>query len=151
MHTFRIKEGDARLGRKLRVRAPLDYPPVVDDQNLIRVLDRRKPMRDNNNRFISGKLVKCMLDLAFIFRIDRCRRLIEHHYGSILEQGARNRYSLTLSSGESIAAFAYNGIVTIGKCGNEIMATSSFGRFNNFPPRCAFGSKSDVCRNSVVK
>lgn len=32
MHTFRIKEGDARLGRKLRVRAPLDYPPVVDDQ-----------------------------------------------------------------------------------------------------------------------
>ena len=78
----------AILRKKLGVRATLDDPPVVHDEDQIRVLDRGDPVGDNEDRAVVAQLFELGLDLAFGFHIDGGGRVVQNEDGRILQQGA---------------------------------------------------------------
>lgn len=89
----------AVLREKLLVCAALGDAPVVYDEDLIGVLDRRKPVGDRDDRFAARKRRDRVLDEVFVFRVDARGGLVEQDDGRILENGAGNGDALLLADG----------------------------------------------------
>src|SRR5262249_50840094 len=94
------------LGEELLVRAAFDDAAVLEDEDLVGVDDRRKPVRDDERRAVACDLGELGLDDLLGARVERAGRLVEDEDGRVLEQRARDRDALLLAAGELEAPLA---------------------------------------------
>ncbi len=87
------------VGREqFRMRSRFDDPARVEDDDAIRVLDRRQAVRDDEGRPVFHEFSEALLDVAFRFRI-QCRGcLVQDQDGRILEQRPANGDPLLLTA-----------------------------------------------------
>ena len=71
---------------------------VFDDEDFVRVFDRRKSVRDDEQRFSFYKLCNRRLDDRFVFGVGVRRRFVEDDDGRVFEHGARDRDALPLAA-----------------------------------------------------
>ena len=57
---------------------------VADDENLVRVLDGRKAVRDHDGRPAVGKLLEAVLDHLLGGVVERARRFVEDEHRRVL-------------------------------------------------------------------
>src|SRR5437660_8203873 len=86
--------------------AALDDPAFGQHQDEIRMLDRREPVRDDEDGAVRHQPVDGLLHQPLRFGIQRARRLVENQNRRIAQQRPRDRDALALAAAEPRAAFA---------------------------------------------
>ena len=122
------REVEAFLGAELRVmqsavhaadrdeflmRALLGDALFRDDDDAVRILDRRESMGNDERRAALRQLGQRLLNRRFGLRIQRRCRLIENENRRILQEHARNREALLLPAGELDAALSDDRIQSL--------------------------------------
>ena len=82
---------------QLRVRALLTQFTVMQNHDVIRILNGRKPVRDDDRRAAVHQRVEGLLDVCFERGIDRAGRLVEDQHERIECEGACEGEQLPLS------------------------------------------------------
>jgi len=103
------------------VRAHLDNPPVVEDDDLIGIADGREPVGDCDRRAALGEALERGLDRSLGLRVERRRRLVEDEDGRVAENRARDCDALLLAAGEAVAALADDGVVAVGELHDPVV------------------------------
>ena len=88
------------LREQLVVRALLDDPAVLEDDDQVGVADRREAVRDDERGPAVQQAAERLLDLALGADVDRARRLVEDQDPRVGEQRARERDELPLAERE---------------------------------------------------
>ena len=81
---------------KLRVRAGFDNPPLVQNHNQVRLLDRGKPMGDADSRAAFHQFFQFLLHDTLRLRVEGVGRLVEKQNRRVFEDGARDGNALAL-------------------------------------------------------
>lgn len=84
--------------QQLGVTALRNDATLVKYDDSIGLLHGRKTVSDDQSRAVVGGIVQCRLHKPFARRIERAGSFIEKQDRRILENGARNGDSLTLST-----------------------------------------------------
>ena len=119
---------DAALGDQRGVIALLDNPPRLHHQNAVSLQHRRQPMGDHQRRAPGHHVVERGLNLRFVVRVERRRRLVEQQDRRVLENGARDRQALPLPARQRDAALAKLGRVALVEIANEAVRGRAPGR-----------------------
>jgi hypothetical protein len=77
--------------------------PFVDYQDSIRMPDCTQAMRDHEYRPSATDRTHVSLDNGFGFVVQGTGRLVENQDSRVADQGAGDRYALTLTAGEICA------------------------------------------------
>ena len=109
---------EAALFEKLLVRALLDDPARVHDEDDVRILNGGEAVRDDEARPALHELGEGVLHQFFRARIDVARRLVENEHGRAADHDARHAQELFLSFGERALA-ADDGIIPLGQPADE--------------------------------
>ena len=72
------------------------------------------------------------MDALLGFRVDIARRFVEDENGGVAQEGAGERDALALAAGEGGAAFADDGVVTLGERGDELVRGGVAGGLFDF-------------------
>src|SRR5579875_1220303 len=111
--------GVAAAGREQLLVAPaLDDPAVVEDDDLLRVADRREPVRDRDRRPPLREPVERLLDEPLGLGVERGGRLVEDEDRRVAEDRPRDRDPLLLAAREAVAALADDRVVALGERGD---------------------------------
>jgi hypothetical protein len=92
-----------------------DDPPILQHQDAIRALDGRKPMRDDQRGAPRHQRLERGLDMTLSLGVERRGRLIQNQNRRVLEHGARNGQTLTLTTREQYAMVADQSIEALGQ------------------------------------
>ena len=121
------------VGREqFRVRPRFDDPSRIEDDDAVRVLDRREAVRNDEGRPVLHELGETFLDVTLRLRIQRRRCFIQDQYRRILEQGTTDGDPLLLPSRQQRAAIADPGFETIGQFIREIEYVRGFRGLQQF-------------------
>ena len=94
---------------------------------------------------------QCLLHERFVFRIEVARRFVEHNDGGRLHQHSRNRKTLLFPAGQTMATFADDGVVPIGKSSDHIVDLRCLTGSDNFRIGGAGPGVAEVFGNGVVE
>ena len=72
-------------------------PPLIEDDDLIGVSNRRKPMGDDEDRPPCHQSIHALLDNRLGVGVDRAGRLIQHEYRWVGDDRPSDRDQLPLS------------------------------------------------------
>ena len=90
---------------------------MLQDDDLIDVVNRREPMRDDE----SGSAVHQFFDRLHDGRlgrgIERGSWFVEEKNRRVFEKGARDADALALADAEMPAAFAHRAVISVAACG----------------------------------
>ena len=78
----------------------LNTPILIQDDNLLRIFDRRKLMCYHKYRFLPDQRIDRLLDQELIFRIDIHCRFVQQDDRRILEQRTSNCNPLVFPAGK---------------------------------------------------
>ena len=95
--------------------------PWSTHEDAIDALHGREPMRDDDRRAAAHRRFERRLHGALAFRIERGGRLVEQQQRRILQDRARDREPLPLSSRQPQPALADLGRVTLGQALHELV------------------------------
>src|SRR5688572_1532956 len=98
-----------------------DDAAAVDDDNPIGILGGGQPVRDDQRGAALHESLERLLHQSLAFGIERARGLVEQQDGRILEDGARDRDALLLTTREARAALAEEAVVALGELFDELM------------------------------
>ena len=112
-------EVNAALREQFLVRPRLADLSFVQHQNLVHVLDRRKPMGDGDRRPAGHQHAQSITDHDLGLGIDARGRLVQDEHARIEGEGAREREQLFLPHRERRAALGNGARISIGHPGNE--------------------------------
>ncbi len=73
----------------------LNNPPLIEDVNHIRLLDRTQPMSDGDGSPTLGRRVERRLHHFFRLRVQSRRGFVEEEDLGVAEEGAGDGYALT--------------------------------------------------------
>ena len=76
---------------QLSMRPLLRTPPLLDQEDTIRPMDRIQPMRNRHNRRPSRQRPQRLLDALLRLHVQRTRRLIQEQHPRLTHQRPRNR------------------------------------------------------------
>src|ERR1044071_7781240 len=94
--------------QELRVRAVLDQPAVLDDEQPRRLAERREPVRDREYRATRHQPLEPLLDLPLGLGIDAARRLVENENPRVVQDRARDRHALALTARQRMPALTHH-------------------------------------------
>lgn len=86
----------------------------IKDNDLIRFLNSGEPVGDDDGSPALDQFPKRILDEHFRMGIKGAGGFVENQDFGVLQYGSRDRKTLTLATGEADAAFANDGINTLG-------------------------------------
>ena len=95
------------------MRPLLDHPPVLEDDDQVRVADRREPVRDHEGGAPGEEPPERLLDLALGADVDRGGRLVEDQDPGVGQERAREGDELTLAEREPCPALAELRLVAV--------------------------------------
>ena len=145
---FLVFAGD---GGKRLVRALLHDLPVVNDENLIRLLDRCQPVCDGDDGFAAHQRRERLLDQMFVFGVDAGGGFVQDDDRRVLEDGTGNGDALPLTAGERAAALADNRVVAVRQRHDKVMAAGFLRRCDHLRLGGIRFAEQDVCANGVVE
>jgi len=121
---------------QLVVRPLLDDPPLLHHADLVRVPDRRQPVRDDNRRPLRllHQLVERRLHHLLARRVQRTRRLVQQQHRRVLDHRARNRHALLLPPREETPLLADVGVKLVGKLLDKVVSVRHPGRLLHLLP-----------------
>src|SRR4051812_48632695 len=94
------------IGRdQLAMGSALDDPAVLHHEDLVRALDGRQAMRDDERRSPLAERAQTVADERFALAVQARRRLVQNENARIREDRARDGHALPLSAREFYAAF----------------------------------------------
>src|SRR5205085_1816314 len=93
----------------------------LDDEYLVSPADGGEPVRDHECRSALHEVLKAFLDELFGLGIERRRSLVKDEDARISQYGPGDGDSLALPAGELYAAFADDGVVSVGKGFRELI------------------------------
>ena len=103
------------------MRAALDDAPVVHDEDLVGIHDRRQPVRDDERRVAARDAVELGLYRLLRLRIERRSRFVEDEDARVLEYRARDRDALLLAARELEPALADARFVAVRQARDEVV------------------------------
>src|SRR2546423_3457800 len=133
------------------MRAAFDYLAAFQYQDLIRTADRRKTVGDDESGTAPAQRLQSILDQRFALTVEARRSFVKNQYFRLGKNCASNRHALPLSARQLHAAFADNGVITIGKTVDKLLAVGDVAGFDDLFPGCVWVSKANVLRDSTVK
>src|SRR4051812_48208002 len=96
----------AALCDQLVVRPSLDDLPGFEDQDLIRALDGRQPVRDDERGASAPQRFQAVLDQCLALAVEARRRFVENQDFGVGQDRPRDGHPLPLSARQAHAAFA---------------------------------------------
>src|SRR5690348_5787258 len=111
----------AAAREQLEMRATLDDPAALEDEDLIRADDRRKAVRDGQRGPVRRDLLELGLNQLLRLGVERRGRLVEDEQPRRLENGARDRDALFFAAGELQSPLAHRRAVALGEARHEIV------------------------------
>src|SRR5207253_10328517 len=96
----------AALREQLLVRAALDDLAVLEHENLVRALNRRQPVGDDERRASLSQRLQAVLDHRLALAVEARRRFVEDEDARVGENRARDRHALALAARQPDAALA---------------------------------------------
>src|SRR5437867_6635741 len=103
------------------MRAALDDPTALEDENQIGVDDRGEPVRDRERRAVAGNLAGLGLDRLLGFGIERRRSLVEDQDRRPLENRPGDRGAVLLAARQLEAPPPALRVVTPGQPRAEVV------------------------------
>ena len=88
--------------------------PVLYDYDLVGVGYRAHTVGYDENGLTFYQFGYPGLDFCFVLHVQRRCRFVQQYNRSVLEQGPRYRYPLTLASGKGFAILSDHGLIAIG-------------------------------------
>ena len=132
--------------------APLfDQPAAIEDENPVRVSQRREPMGDGDRGASTNQNVERVLDALFRFRVDIAGRLVEDQNLGIVQQRAGDRKPLFLAAREARTFFAQLRFIAELRPTDEIMSAGRLGRGQPFFDRRFGPTVSEVIPDRAPK
>src|SRR6185295_15378982 len=101
---------EAARGDELRVRTALEDAAAIEHQDHVRVLDRRDPVRDQEDRAPAKDGAQVAEDLLFGVGVHRRQAVVEQQDARLPQQRPRQRHPLLLAAGEGEAPLAHHGV-----------------------------------------
>ena len=141
----------AALFHQLLVRALLRDAVVGDDGNLVRILYRRKPVRDDQRRAPLRKLVKRVLYLYFGGGVKGGSRLVQNQDRRVLEEAPRDRDTLLLPAAQLDAPLANDGVIALRHAHDVLVDFRPPRRHLDFPVAGTGLSVGDVLADRARK
>ena len=117
----------ARPGHQVIVFPLLDYLPVFEHQDQVRISDYRQTVGDNEGGASFDEMVQSQADKALGFRIHAGHRIIQDQDGGIHEQRPGNHYSLLFTAGERQSSFPYPGVIALRQTFNKVVDLGGLG------------------------
>lgn len=118
---------------QLIMRSALGNPSVINNQNLIRILNRSQSVRYGNNRFAARQFRNCLLNEILILGVDACRRFIKNNNRSIFKHHSRNGNTLFFAARKPLSGFACRRIVPLRQLIDKFFTLCGFcGGFDLF-------------------
>src|SRR4029079_15138090 len=105
--------------QQLSMSPTLHYFSSIEHEDLIRVNNRGKPVRNHEHRPSLEQSVHSYLYQPFRFCIERRCGFVQNENRRISKQGACNRESLPLSARQPRAPLTQHGMVSIGELFDE--------------------------------
>ena len=90
-------------------------------------------MCDHQHRFPFCQRLERLLDKRFVFRVRKCRGLVEHDDGRVLQNGAGKRDALLLSARKVYALCADHRIEAVRQLPEDISALRGLRSPQYFP------------------
>src|SRR5919204_1689010 len=90
---------DVARGEQLVVRPACDDAAAVENDDLVRQRDRRKPVRDDQRRPVPHRLAQAEADPRFGRRVHRRRRVVQNQDARVDGERASDREPLALTAG----------------------------------------------------
>ena len=113
------------------MRSPLDDAPFVEDDDLVGVHQRRKPMGDYDRGLGLGGLRQGFTDATLGHGIDGGGGIVEYHHAGAGHHATGNRHTLTLAARKRHAPFADARLVCAGKTGDIVVDLGRPGRLDD--------------------
>lgn len=136
----------ARLKQFFRC-AALDNLSVAQNDNLIRLHQRRHAVRNQDERRAARRFAQTSADGFIRLGVHRGQRVVKDHDGGMFQQRSGDCRALLLSAGEGHAALANNRIIAVLKAGNRIMQTGFLRRLLDFRLTDAVFGDGDILRD----
>lgn len=95
------------------MRAVLDDLAVIDVEDLVRVLDRRQAVRDDEARAPLEQMLQAGLQRLLGARVDVARRLVQDQDTRVGEQHAREGDELALAGRQGRSALLHHRVVPV--------------------------------------
>jgi hypothetical protein len=106
-------------------------PAVVDNDNQVRVTHGGEPVGDDNAGPALHRRVECTLHRHFGLGVEMGGGLVQDHDRWCFEEQASNGQSLPLTTGQSIAPLADDGVQTVRQPGDQIADLRRFDSFQH--------------------
>ena len=100
--------------QQIIVTSHLHDPALVEHDDSIGVFDRREPMGDDQGGAALHQKRQLLLNPPLRFIVERRGRLVENQHRRVLEQRARNGYSLPLAARKILPAIAEHRVEALG-------------------------------------
>src|SRR6187549_233979 len=139
------------VGQQFLMSPTLDYLAPIHYYNLVRFLDRRNAMTDQNRRPSFHDTLQFSKNLFFRVGIHARQRVVEYQYLRIPNHGAGDRGPLLLSPGKRDAAFADYGVELRRKLTNISQDVGNCRSALHLRIRCTLHSKSNVLADAFAK
>src|ERR1700730_1505705 len=133
------------------MRAAFDYLAAFQHQDLIRTANRRKAVSNNESGAAPTQRLQSILDQRFALTVEARRSLVKNQDFRLGKNCASNRHALALSARQLHAALADDGVITIGKTVDKLLAMSNAAGFDDLFARGVRVSEANVLRDSAVK
>src|SRR5665213_3208292 len=118
---------------------------VVHDDDIIRLLNRRKPVRDDDRSSAHEELLDRALDHLLAFRVDARCRFVQYENTRIVRKRASEGYKLLLPYRQDCAALHYLRFEAARQSSNKIIRANKIGGFENFLLRNLLVTEADIC------
>ena len=92
------------------MRAALDDPAVLDEQDLVGMHQRAQPVRDDERHAVLGEALHRRADALLGAGVDRGGGIVEDQHRRPQHQAAGDRQALALAAGQRHAALADDGV-----------------------------------------
>src|SRR6185369_12481073 len=137
---------DAVVGKQFVVRTAFDDVTVVEHDNQICILHRRKPVGNNESGAGLQTLPQVSEDLSFGLRVHRRERIVEDQYAWIDSHRACNSRALFLSARECQSALADKSVETVRETSDVVRQRGFFGGLLDTLARAFFHPERDIRR-----
>src|SRR5690606_34877669 len=142
---------EAILPEQLLVRAALDDPAAVQDQDLVRALDRGQPVRDHERRAPAAQRPESVPDHRLALAVQAGSGLVKDQDPGIGQDRARDGDSLALPAGQLHAALAHDRVVAVLEAVHEFIAVGDAARGADLRVRGARPREGDVLPDRAVE
>src|SRR5690606_15414796 len=129
---------------QLGVRAALDDPAVLHDEDRVRVTDRREAVGDHERGAALAQRGHRMLDEHLGARVDRARRLVEDEDRGVGEEGSRDRQQLLLPRRDVRVVVVEHRVVALGQGPYEAVDIGRLGSRDDLRTACVVDPVGDV-------